>query len=273
MKRTVTFLGFMLLFISRCEFICAQFTPEEVAERSKWEEFLSTAEIVKSHKIGDGVTEPFRLYLKRGDVERCGCWKNVKGVIRDFLEGWQYEIAAYEMDKLVGLNMVPPTVERKFTGLAGSLQLWIDHEHNMESLVKKKVKIPAQALANMTRMKYVARVFDSLIANEDRHQRNVIFNAKWKMILIDHSRSFRFKMKFATRLVFGKRGLFGDKPFRQLPRTLVENINALTTEKIKEAVGPYLTNMEIEGIMHRKKLILDEIDEMIKEKGEDLVLY
>ena len=70
-----------------------------------------------------------------------------------------------------------------------------------------------------------------------------------------------------------KNGLFGNKPFRQLPRALFENISALTFEKIKQATDPYLTNMEIEGIMNRKKLILAEIDEMIKEKGEDLVLY
>jgi len=273
MKRTIIYLSFLLLIISQCDFINAQFSLEQVAERANWEEFLKTAEIFKSKKIGDGVTEPFRLYLKKNDVESSGCWKNVRGMIHDFLEGWQYEIAAYEMDKLLGLNMVPPTVEREFKGLKGSCQLWINHEHSLESMLKQKVKMPAQALANLARMKYVARMFDSLIANEDRHQRNVIFDDKWKMILIDHSRSFRCRMKFATRLCFGKKGLFGNKPFRQLPRTLVENLKALTTEKVEQAVGSYLTNMEIDGIMHRKKLILAEIDEMIKEKGEDLVLY
>jgi hypothetical protein len=273
MKQTIICLSLLFLIIFQCDVLWAQFSSEEILDRAKWEEFLESAEIVKSKKIGDGVTEPFRLYLRKGDVEKCGCWKNVKGMLRDFLEGWQYEIAAYEMDKLIGLNMVPPTVERKFKGLTGSCQLWIDHEHNLESLVKKKVKMPAQAVANLARMKYVARVFDSLIANEDRHQRNVIFDDTWRMILIDHSRSFRCKMKFATRLCFGKKGLFGNKPFRQLPRTLVENISALTYETIEQATEPYLTNMEIEGILHRKKLILAEIDEMIKEKGEDQVLY
>ncbi|MFC2164221.1 hypothetical protein ACFLT2_04390 [Acidobacteriota bacterium] len=273
MKRTYICFSFLLLIISQCAVVSAQFSLEQVAERANWEEFLKTAEIFKSKKIGDGVTEPFRLYLKKNDVESSGCWKNVKGMLRDFLEGWQYEIAAYEIDKLLGLNMVPPTVERKFKGLTGSCQLWINHEHSLESLIKKKVKMPAQALANLTRMKYVARFFDSLIANEDRHQRNVIFNDKWKMILIDHSRAFRCRMKFATRLCFGKKGLFGNKPFRQLPRTLVENLKALTKEKVELAVGSYLTKMELEGIMHRKELILEEIDEMIAEKGEDLVLY
>jgi serine/threonine protein kinase len=40
-----------------------------------------------------------------------------------------------------------------------------------------------------------------------------------------------------------------------------------------EAVGPYLTNREIKSIIARMKLIQAEIDAMIKESGEDKVLY
>ena len=43
-----------------------QFTPQEIAQRAQWEEFFKTAEIVKYERIGEGVTKPWQLYLKRG---------------------------------------------------------------------------------------------------------------------------------------------------------------------------------------------------------------
>ena len=34
------------------------------------------------------------------------------------------EIAAHELDKLLGLNMVPPTVERRYKGDMGAAVMW-----------------------------------------------------------------------------------------------------------------------------------------------------
>ena len=47
----------------------------------------------------------------------------------------------------------------------------------------------------------------------------------------------------------------------------------LNLEKIQEAVGSYLKKKEIKAILTRRELLLKEIEEMIKEKGEDKVLY
>ena len=74
----------------------------------------------------------------------------------------------------------------------------------------------------------------------------------------------------------GRKAFFVDgKPFliRRVPRVLLDKIKALDFASIKQAVGPYLTDKEIESIIARKKLILDEIAEMVKQNGEDKVLY
>lgn len=123
------------------------------------------------------------------------------------------------------------------------------------------------------KMKYLARVFDSLIANEDRTQQNILYTQDWRTILIDHSRSFRSSEKFTKSLMYGRNGLTGDNPFRRLPREFVERIKRLDFEIIKDTVNDYLTEKEIEAILLRKKLILDEIKTMIEEKGEAAVLY
>ncbi len=267
-----------LLALSSAHWLYAQFTAEEIAQRPFWEEFLKTAEIVQSVEIGEGVTKPLRLYLKKDGVEASGAWKNPRGMMQGFLEGWQYEIAAYALDKLVGLNMVPPYVEREFNGKPGALSLWVTSEYSLLEIMEQKIEIPKAVLPQVDDMKYLTRAWDSLIGNDDRTQQNILYTKDWRTIIFDHSRAFRSTKEHTVKLMFGKNGLkkFADgRPmlFRRLPRFFVEAVKALTFERIKDAVGPYLTEKEIEAIMKRKILLLSEIDEMIKESGEDNVLY
>jgi len=252
----------------------AQFTPQEIAERPIWEEFLKTAEIVRFEDIPEGVTKPTRLFLKKGEVEASGAWKNPSGIRGGFLEGWRYEIAAYGLDKLLGLNMIPPTVEREFRGKKGSLMLWADIKMNDLKRMEENILIPEAYAKHWERMKYLLRAFDALVANEDRNQQNILYTEDWRMILIDHSRSFRASKKFTERLVTGKNAI-GNRPLpiRELPRVFVEKVGALDFSSIKNAAGPYLKKNEIEAILVRKKLLLDEIAELIKDWGEDSVLY
>lgn len=274
MKRT-PFLAISFLFIFSYSLVgYGQFTPAEVAARAKIEEFLKTAKIVKSEAIGEGVTDPKRLFLQKGDMERMrGAWKNVEGKQKGAWEGWQYEIAAYQLDKLLDLNMVPPTVEREFNGMKGSLQFWVSSPMSELDRTEEKKGIPKSKYDNWEKMKNLARAFDCLIANNDRTQQNIRYTADWRWILIDHSRSFYATRKNIKQLVYGKRGHKEKKLIMQLPRAFVENVKALNSEKIKEAVGPYLTDSEIEAVLARKDLLLKEIEEMIKELGEDQFLY
>jgi len=267
----------LFILASQGYVVNGQFTPAEIAQRQEIEEFLKTAEIASSADIPEGVTKPTRLYLKKGDVERSGAWKNPKGMQKGHLEGWQYEIAAYEMDKLLELNLIPPTVEREFKGKSGSLQFWVESEFSELTVFEKKIGIPRSKFYNKQNMKYLTRAFDSLIGNDDRTQQNILYTKDWRAILIDHSRSFRSSKKYTKKLMYGAKGLkkVGGQPmlFRQLPRAFVEKVKALNYDDIKNAVGPYLKDKEIKAILLRKELLLKEIEEMVKEQGEDKVLY
>jgi hypothetical protein len=275
--RVAVLAAFLLLFVNLSVAV-AQFTPEEIAQRPFWEEYLKTAEIVRSEEIGEGVTKPFRLYLKEGDVEAKAAWKDPSGIQNGYLEGWQYEIAAYRLDKLIGLNTIPVAVEREFNGEPGALSLWATSQYSLLKIMDENIEIPEAVRQKVDDMKYVTRAFDSLIANEDRTQQNILYTKDWRTILIDHSRSFRSTKEFTENLVCGKNGLkkhTDGSPylFRRLPRSLVERVRALDFKSIKEAVGPYLTDKEIEAVLKRKALLLAEIDEMIKENGQAKVLY
>jgi hypothetical protein len=259
-------------------FLFWQFPPQEIAQRESWEEFLVTADIVKAERIGEGVTKPWRLYLKKGDTEHTAAWKDVESKSDGIADNWRHEIAAYRIDKLIGLNMIPVTVEREFKGKKGSLSLWAENKYSLLKILEDGIEIPEAVLKQTDDMKYVVRYFDCLIANDDRTQQNIRYTADWRTILIDHSRAFQSSRKYTEKLIFGMKGIKETeegKPFliRRVPRVLFENVKALTLESIRRAVGPYLTDKESESVFARRKLVLDEIAEMIKQDGEAKVLY
>jgi hypothetical protein len=252
----------------------AQFQPEEIAQREAQEEFLRTAEIVRSEPIGEGVTKPWKLYLKKGDVEGKAAWKNPHGEMGGYLEGWQYEIAAYRLDKLIGLNMVPTAVERKFNGTPGALVLWAENRGSLLDIIENKVRIPDEALEHTEKMKWLTRAWDCLIANEDRTQQLPL--PDWQVIVFDHSGPSG-RGEFVKRLMFGrdriKKSSGAPWLFRRLPRWFVEKVRGLTFESIKAAVGGTLKDREIKAILARRELLLEEIAGMIKEQGEAAVIY
>ncbi|MGB8960021.1 MAG: hypothetical protein WCC00_13510 [Candidatus Aminicenantales bacterium] len=255
-----------------------QFLPEEIAKRPALEEFLRTAEIVRFEEIPEGVTKPYKLYLKKDGVELKAAWKNPKGMQFGYLEGWQYEIAGYRMDKLLGLNMVPPAVERDFQGKPGALVLWADNKYSLLKVVEDGIRIPDEARDRVEKMKWLTRAWDSLIANEDRTQQNVLYTEDWRTIIFDHSRAFRSGGEFSSRLMYGRDGIkktATGEPFlfRRLPRWFVDRIKTLTFENIRAAVGSTLTDKEVKAILTRRDLLLREISEMVKEQGETVVLY
>lgn len=272
-RMAVFFLSF--LFLGSSFSTMAQFTPEEVAEREKWEEFLMTAEIVDQKQLGgsEAVTEPWKLTLEKDGIQRFALWKNPEGRQKGFLEGWKWEIAAYRLDKYLGLNMVPPTVEIRFKGNRGSCQLWVDHWKTLKNIKEEKIKVLSYKVFHYNRALYLQRFLDNLIANEDRHQNNYLITEDWRMILIDHSRSFRTTKKFTKELIYTEKYKEGPMIMKELPRTLVEKVKTLTFDVVREVVGEYLTDEEINAVLARRDLILQEVDKLIQQNGEDKVLY
>jgi len=123
------------------------------------------------------------------------------------------------------------------------------------------------------RATYMQRLFDNLIANEDRHKNNIFITADWRMVLIDHSRSFRTSGRFTKSLLYSAKNPEGPRLMSELPRALVEKVKALSFDAIRAVVGEYLTDEEIKAVLVRRDLILQEIERLVKVNGEDKVLY
>jgi len=273
MKRLATILALSVVLAAASYLSAFQLESEIVKQRAKWESILKKGEIIRHEDVGEGITKPKRMYLKLGDIEASGVWKNPEGIQKGFKEDWEYEIAAYKLDLYFGMGMVPPTVERRFRGRRGSLQLWVDLERSELDRRKENVPIPADKRIHCDKMLYLARAFDSLIGNIDRTQQNIRWTEDWRLILIDHSRAFRIKRIYTDQLIYGKNGLRKTMGFDQLPRGFVQKVRALTKDNVRSIVGEYLTYGEIEAMMMRRKLLLKDIEELIEERGEAAVLY
>jgi hypothetical protein len=275
MKKMAVLAGLMLVLLAPAAAL-AQMTAEEAAERETWEEFLRTAVITAERqpwKDGEAVTNPYEVTLEKDGVVRTAIWKDCQGRMRGFMESWKWEIAAYRLDKHLGLDMVPPTVEKERKGKRGSCQIYagiMDFKEKFE----RKIETPSLRVANLTRAIYLQRAFDNLIYNEDRHQQNYRLTDDFRLLLIDHSRSFRTSKASMKNLLYDEKNKENPKfIMAQLPRAFVEKLKELDAAVVREVVGEYLTDEEIAATLVRRDLILAWLAKRIRELGEDAVLY
>jgi hypothetical protein len=273
MKKLILVSLFGFTFLASLVPCFAQFTPEEIAERPKWEGFLLNANVVKEDQIkSEAVTNPWHLTLELNGITNDALWKNPEGRMKGYIEGWKFEIAAYLFDKYLGLNMIPPTVEKRFHNNLGSCQLWVASQMTMKDKVDKKIKTPSIKVFYWNRALNLQRFFDNLIGNEDRHQKNYLITEDWRIILIDHSRSFRTVKKWTTELPYGENNKEGLVQ-KDMPKDIFEKMKTLTFDGIKGFVGDYLTDEEINAVLARKDLIIEHINKMVEKNGEANTLY
>jgi hypothetical protein len=253
----------------------AQFRPEEIAENSKWEDFLKTAKVTDQKQMSarEDSAQPWVLTLEKDGVTHKAVWKGLSGRHFGFEESWKTEIAAYRLSNYLGLNMVPPTVEREWDGKKGACQLTMKYWKSIEEIDTEKLQTKGIQATGFIRKLCLQRAFDNLIFNINRHDGNILILEDWRMILINHSRTFGIR-KNSIKLIYDENNM-RDKSLvmDELPRPFFEKLKSLDAGTIKSAVGEYLTDEEIDFCLKRRDLIVAWIDKHIKEKGEERVLY
>ena len=237
------------------------------------EEFLAKARIVSTRPFGEGVTRPYKIELelngqkgsaifKSIDVRKAGVTVLADGSSDiDFQDSWQTEIAAYIVDRIIGLGLVPATIERRAVdGKVGSLQWFVESMSTEAERLEKKLNPPDMEDWNEQIM--TTRLFDQLIANVDRHLKNILVTKEFKLRLIDHSRAFRIN-----------RSLPKPELLTRFSRSLVEGITRLEKKDLQKQVGKYLTSGQIDRLLTRRDAILALVKKHVAEKGEAAVFY
>jgi hypothetical protein len=237
------------------------------------EDFLLKAKVIHSSHTAKGVTEPYKLTLSDGTVTHDASFQvidEMKPVMQfadghqefNFKDSYKYDIAGYELAKLVGMdNMVPVTVERTWEGKRGAMSWWVS-DVAMDEGERMQKNITSPDPDGWNKQMYKIRVFDELVFDTDPNLTNVLITKDWKIWRIDFSRAFRTwkKLRNPENLVMCDKNLF-------------EKLKALNEDDLKAATKKELSGSEIKGVLARRDLIVDAFNKLIAQKGEAAVLY
>jgi hypothetical protein len=224
-----------------------------LGHEAEYEELLRTAKVTTIEKLEIGVTHPRCAFVEPGLPFKRMAWKTLKpGTYNGFFESYRSEIAAYELDKLLGLGMIPPTVERHIKDEVGAAVFWVENVKNWQ--VKHPVNGPdARAWAReWVRLK----MFDQLSGNIDRNQGNILYDSEYHLILIDHSRAFRDVV------------VLDQYPkYSHVDPQLWERMQALTMETMQPTLGPWVSKGMLYAVLDRRDRMKKEIDKLVADRG------
>jgi hypothetical protein len=225
-----------------------------IGREAEFEAFLKQAKVERVADVPVGVTKPKRAYVTPGGIAGSFVFKELMPSRKSgFFESYKSEIAAYELDKILGMGMVPPTVERKHDGVTGSAQLWVEHC----SLLRDNDTTKAPDPGRWNKQVYRQRVWDNLTANIDRNQGNLLMDQAWNLILIDHSRAFTGAMTMPF-------------PMTKIDKEFYLKLKALDEVTIKERLGKWLFDGP-KPIIKRRDKIIQHFDKLIAQYNEAAV--
>ena len=219
----------------------ADLSDEECAD------LLRGGNVTHSVELGRGSSRPRLLVLERRGGRARAIFKTVeREVDATTADRYQHEVAAFALDRILGLEMVPLTVVRSIDGSEGSLQSWVEGAVDREAA-------EAYALGlyetEATRCQLArAAVFDALIGNADRQPDDVLLMVDdQKLYLIDHSQAFSTSTEMAWR----------GPACSALASDLADRLRGLDRLTLARALGSLLGADQIDAILARRDVILD----------------
>jgi hypothetical protein len=262
----------VLLMVLAAQGAAVEPTPQLTAEAA--EAFLRRAEVVELEEYENkGITHPRRAILSDGEVTLRAVfkdvdtfdqkWKSASGVVYlHVTDSYKHEIASYELDRLLGLGVVPPTVERRIGRQVGSLQLWI--EGAMTEWERKKVKkLSPPDMVAWNNQVSIVKLFLQLIWDTDYNNvSNLMVDEDWKIWKVDASRAFYPRGKLRR-----------EESLTRFSRVFLSALKALDRQALDTRLGPWLSRREINTLWQRRGRILELARERVEEFGEAAVLY
>ena len=261
-----TFLGslFILLWVATAQ--TQPHPPGPPMTCAEREAFLLKAPIVGEATLVPGAR---RVVLADGQ------WKHDAGVAwssGDPSRGdYRSNVAAFEVDKMLELNLVSPSVERTVKGRPAALTWWVD-DVLMDELSRRRRGVAPPDAERWAQQMQAVRVFDELIANAYRSMDpaaytstvwdNLLITREWGLRLIDHT----FTFGASRRLEY-------PESLTQCDRSVLASLRALDREAFERRLGRFLNADQLDALEARRGLIVRHFDESIARRGERAVLY
>jgi len=237
------------------------------------ERFLLEAPIVRRRSAPGGITNSERATLRGADgwehdahIQRIDEHKMVNPLASslelDFRDSYRNNVAAYRLDRLIGLRMVPVTVVRHDGTVPAAFTWWVD-DVVMDEKARHQKNIRVPDVEAWNRQMWVLRVFDQLIYNFDRNLGNLLIAKDWQIWMIDHTRAFKHFKDVKTPKELGSR----------VARELLAGMRRLDRPTLKETMKDLLDGSQIDGLLARRDWIVKYYDAKIAQLGEAAVVY
>jgi len=229
---------------------------------------LSVAEIVTRTEVGRR-DQRAELWELKGEGA------HLRGVFKDIDEGspragrrpssrrYAHEVAAYKLDRMLDLGMVPVAVLRTNEGRRGALRAVVEtaldlvsirSRHALEGLgTEEAIRAIAEAYGigvdELREQVIRFRVFDGLIGNQEREDEDKLFvPAEGHVCLVDHEKAFPLSTDLDPDLL---------SPCQPVPPDLRNALIMLDMETLRATVGDYLTTGQIEALLKRRDVVLE----------------
>ena len=160
--------------------------------------------------------------------------------------GFYPNVAAYRLDRLLDLEIVPVTTIREVNGKAGSLQFLPDNTINESE--RSATGQGGSAWCAISEQVPAMYVFDVLAYNEGRSQNRMLYDtSSWRLILSEHERAFTNKK--------GRPQHLKNAPIRVSPGWR-EALGELTDERIDQSFGDLLGKRGLRALKSRRDELL-----------------
>jgi hypothetical protein len=237
-----------------------QVPSPEIAEEEQVA-ILKEGRIVEVADLGVGVTRPMKVTLEHGgrtwqaafktvDIHRRGVTRLAEGPPEiDFKDRWHFDVAAYLLDRRLGMGLVPTTVTREHRGERGALVWWVHGVVDEVARVREQLQLADPArFAHQIR---IMHLFDALIGNTDRNTGNLLTGVlDGRVHLIDHTRSFRRSRALNP--------LFLEHP-AGLTRPMLAALESLERDELVGLLRDLVDRPEIDALLRRRDRILEKV--------------
>lgn len=192
----------------------------------------------------------------------------------------QHEIAAYRLDRLLGLGLVPATVARNHGGKDGVLQGrpadWASEQDRLNARNGKRAGLACQAISNVSRAAAARRAlpadgsapklptggycdldaqyqltyaFDALIGNRARSPDRFLYHTDaTTLFLSGHVAAFGSSTDVARAL---------EAPLARTGPELQDRLRQLDSARLQAALGEFVSQRDIEALLKRRDRILE----------------
>lgn len=233
-------------------------------------DFLRRAPVISVKILKSGVTSSHRATLRRDGVthdahiqtvDESGLWGAALNLDRGFADSYRYNLAAYELNRILDLNHIPVTVARAYRDKPASYTWWVDRELMTErDRQARRVRPPSGTVWN--EQVYLMKVFDQLICNVDRNTGNIVIDADWKLWMIDHTRSFR-----------NRPTLPNENDISRCDRLLLERLRRLDESTVRARLSAWVQPAQLDALLARRDRIVDHFDRLAVQMGAERVFY